>query len=74
MQLKQETDWLGCHVLNNNIKKRSSRLTGGSVLTAQESFVLWLEASELQEVILIEPSNFLCHEMVANEFNNLKFE
>ncbi len=64
----------GCLVLNNNIKYRSSGCTGGSVLTAQKSFVLWFEASYLQKVILIKPTNFLCNELVANELNCLKFE
>jgi hypothetical protein len=55
-------------------QKGSSCLTGGSVLYAQESFVLWLEASEFQEVILIERTYFLCHETVTDEFDSLKFE
>ncbi len=70
----QETDWSRCLVLNNNIKYRSRRLTGGSVFTAPKSCVLWFEASYLQKVILIKPTNFLCNEMVANEFDCLKFE
>jgi hypothetical protein len=59
---------------NNNIKYRSSCLTGGSVLTDQKGFVLWFETSYLQNVILIKPTNFLCNEMVANELNCLKLE
>ena len=70
----QEMDWLVCLVLNKDVKYRSSRLTGGSVLTAQKSFVLWFEASYLQKVILIKPNNFLCNEMVTNELDCLKFE
>ncbi len=67
-------DWSGCLVLNNNIKYRLSYLTGGSILTAQKSFVLWFDASHLQEVIFIKPTSFLCNEMVADELNCLKFE
>ncbi len=69
----QEMDWSGCLVLNKDIKYRSSRLTGGSVLTTQKSFVLWFEASHLQKVILIKPTKFLCNEMVVNEHDCLKF-
>jgi hypothetical protein len=70
----QETDWSGSLVLNNDIKYRSSRLTGGSVFTAQKSVVLWFEPSYLQKVILIKSTNWLCNEMVINEFDCLKFE
>jgi hypothetical protein len=70
----QVMDWSECLVLKNNIKYRSSRLTGGSVLTVQKSLVLWFEACCLQKVILIKPTNFLCNEMIADEFNCLMFE
>jgi hypothetical protein len=68
----QETDRSGCFVLNNDIKY--NHLTGGSALAAQENFVLWLEASHFQKVILVKPVDLLCHEMVANAFNCFKFE
>jgi hypothetical protein len=70
----QEADWLRCLLLNNNIKYRSSHLTSESVLTAKESFVLWFEVVYLQKITLIKPTNFFCNEMVANEFDCLKFE
>jgi hypothetical protein len=70
----QEMDWLVCLVLNKDVKYRSSRLTGGFVFTAQQSFVLWFEASYLQKVILIKSANILCNEMVANELDCFKFK
>ncbi len=70
----QEMDWLGCLMLINYIIHGSNHLTGGSVLTVQNCFVFWFEASYLQKVILIKWTNFLCNEMVPDEFGCLKFE